>query len=486
MTIRTRLLIILPLLVLLMNSVAFFLFQSTSRIQDSYNLTLQRVLLYQETTTAADQSLKALYSALLSPRQEEAVLAVNEANRVLLLKRDQLREEGTIPAASPIRTGYLHLTETLTKAITDSLALARSGESDAALSRYLEVERIADFIRSEASRLTDTELAFFQPVYEQARNENQRLFAYGIAAFAFGTLLTIALAITISRSVTEPVTELMRAAERVSDGDLTVQLPDRRTNDELGSLYDSIRHMLTELQSSIERDKLLHEKEQHVKTLELQALQSQFHPHFLFNTLNVLSKLALLENAEKTSGLIVSLSHLLRYNLQTLDRFVTVRDEVQHVQDYLTIQNARFRDRIRYELELEDAAMEATIPSLLLQPLVENAFAHGIASMESGAVIRIEACRESDGSVRLAVSDNGVGMKEETRLALLDSEADMPLPSDSSTGLGTRNVFKRLRLVYGREDLVDIASAPGQGTTITLRIPPDGKEDAHVPDSPRG
>ncbi|WP_058304234.1 sensor histidine kinase [Gorillibacterium timonense] len=483
MTIRTRLLIILPLLVLLMNLVAFFLFQSSNRVQDSYNLTMKRVLLYQNTVSASDQSLKQLYAFLLHPVESMTPREAVPADSTLSGVRTELKANGTIQTGTSILTGFVHLTETLSEQMDQSFHLAVQGNSEQALSRYLAAEKTAGFIRSEAQRLTDTELAFFQPVYENIHRENAKLFGYGIAVFAFGTALTLALASWISRSVTKPVTELMKVASRVSAGELDVTLPENPSNDEIGSLYRSINHMLEELKRSIERDNDLHEKERLVKTLELEALQSQIHPHFLFNTLNVLSKLALLENAEQTSDLIVSLSNLLRYNLQTLDRPVTIRDELRHVQEYIAIQKARFRDRVSFELTVDESMLDRSVPSLLLQPLVENAFTHGIADMVSGAVISIDV-RGEGLDLLLTVRDNGKGMSEETRRALLSDAQPSSLSKGASTGIGTRNVFKRLELLYNRNDLVAIESSPGHGTTVRLIIPAAGKDNTDVPNSP--
>lgn len=220
----------------------------------------------------------------------------------------------------------------------------------------------------------------------------------------------------------------------------------------------------------LETDKL-------VKELELKALQNQINPHFLFNTLNSLSKLALIEGAERTSDLTVTVSSMLRYSLRELNRLVPLRDEVEHCHAYITIQKARFRDRIAFDSSIEEACLQIEVPPMLLQPLVENAFIHGIEAMESGAVIRL-AVRMDNEDVLIAVSDNGAGMTEETRLSLLRPGEDGTARSGGqSTGIGTRNVFRRLALLYGREDLVDIQSAPGEGTTVTIRIPHEGRRN---------
>jgi sensor histidine kinase YesM len=239
-------------------------------------------------------------------------------------------------------------------------------------------------------------------------------------------------------------------------------------------MLSSLKELLAQKQEMAEKDRL-------VKELEIKALQSQINPHFLFNTLNVVSKLALLEGADRTSDLAVSVSNLLRYNLRKLDTPVTLRDEVEHAYEYFAIQQARFRDRVAFETDIDDAALELPIPCLTLQPILENAFVHGIERMESGARIGLRIQRDGDWVV-VAVSDNGAGMNEETQHRLLAFQSGFAEDggdgggSDSgsrgqSTGLGTRNVYRRLQLFYGMDDLVTIASEAGNGTTVTIRAP---------------
>lgn len=225
-----------------------------------------------------------------------------------------------------------------------------------------------------------------------------------------------------------------------------------------------------------------------VKELELQALQSQINPHFLFNTLNVLSKLAFLEGAEQTSDLTISLSNLLRYSLQKLDQPVTLQEELTHIREYAAIQQTRFRDRIGFELEADPSALPVRIPALSLQPLLENAFQHGVAKLEDGGRISLIVQRRTEG-ICIIVTDNGAGMTEETRLSLLRLEEDREdQEAKASTGIGTRNVFRRLQLFYNRDDLIEIFSSPGQGTTIQIKIPNVGEEGGtpNVPVIDRG
>jgi len=216
-----------------------------------------------------------------------------------------------------------------------------------------------------------------------------------------------------------------------------------------------------------------------VSELELKALQSQINPHFLFNTLNVISKLAYIEGAERTSEWTISTSKLLRYNLRKLDEPVTLREEVEHAKEYFSIQKARFRDRVMFQLDIDETCLDQVIPCLTLQPLLENAFVHGIEGMEEGAIIQL-SIRPRKNYIRITIADNGVGMEEDIRRAILQSSSYPFSKKGHSTGLGMSNVLRRLQLFYGIEKLVKIYSTPNKGTTIVLTLPKKRGGEANV------
>lgn len=496
MTIRAKLLIVIPLLVLAANTVIFFLFQSSTLVQGGYDRMMNRILAYEQSVQSSDQSLQALYNYLLDPGSElQSELA--RKNDALRRSGESLRRLGQLPSLVPQATGYLNLIDTLAE--QERYAAEASATPKEALGRYESAEKTAEFIREEGQRLVDLELEADQPVFRRIQQENERMKRLGVAVIVVQTLLSVGLAFWVSRSVTDPVGRLVRLARHVSKGRPQEELMDTPvpSKDELGMLTGAFLQMIASLHEAAERDKERLERDRFVKELELRALQSQIQPHFLFNSLNVLSKLALLEGAERTSDLIVSMSKLIRYRLRKLDEAVTLRDELGHVMEYAAIQRARFGGRVRFETEIDEAALTARLPALTVQPLVENAFVHGIENVEAGAAIRLAVAREGSDAV-IEVSDNGAGMDEATRLALLQldyepaaaktEEADPPSePASMSAGLGTRNVFRRLQLFTGRGDAVDIRSAPGQGTTFTIRIPMTPKgELADVPLIDRG
>ncbi|KAF6658027.1 sensor histidine kinase [Paenibacillus polymyxa] len=465
MTIRTKLLLFIPLLVVFANIIAYFVFQSGKVVQQSYDEMLGRILLIEQTSESAESNLNLLYTYLLNPRDDTGVQGPTEYQLKQLKGRIQEVSDSTDPSFA--EEDYMNLLATFLEQKQAAVLDAKAQDPQSAFEHYIEAEKTVGYIHEEGQRLIDAELAYYRPLIENIRNKNEQMNGLGVALFGMNALMGVLLAIWVSRSITGPVGRLVGLAKRIATGDLNIE-PQPRRDDELGVLADAILQMSADLSILIEKDKQSLEMRRLVKELELLALQNQINPHFLFNTLNVLSKLAILEGAEKTSDLIVSLSNLLRYSLQKLDKPVTLQEELDHISEYVTIQQARFRDRIRFDLHFDASVLQQQIPALTIQPFIENAFLHGVADMENGAIITLTLSRAGE-DVQIEISDNGKGMTEETRLSVLRLEGGAE--SSSSTGLGMQNVFRRLQLFYEKEGMVEIRSHIGLGTTITIRIP---------------
>lgn len=362
------------------------------------------------------------------------------------------------------------------------LQAASSPDALAYTAFYEEAERTAAFIQQEGYQLIDLELSYYQPLYRQILVQTEVMNRWGVVIFILNTLISLVLAYRISLGISRPIQQLVHAAEQMSEGNWHTPLPRLQGHHEFGVLASAFGQMQENLEQLIVKETEGLEKDKQLKELELEVLQNQMNPHFLFNSLNVLAKLALIEGAEQTSDLTVTMSNLLRYNLRKLDRPVSLRDEVEHAKSYFTIQQARFRNRIQFVMDIDERGLDVPLPMLTLQPILENVFVHGIEGMEAGAVIRLAISRRENDTL-VAISDNGVGMSEETRQSLLNLEeanSQVGQGNGSSTGLGTRNVFKRLALFYGQKDLVHIESDPGRGTSVQIRLPAAGKEDGDV------
>jgi two-component system LytT family sensor kinase len=190
----------------------------------------------------------------------------------------------------------------------------------------------------------------------------------------------------------------------------------------------------------------------------MDALSRQINPHFLFNTLNTVTALIRFD-PDSARGVVLKLSNILRRLLRKHETFVPLREELQFIDDYLDIEVARFgKDSLDIVKQIDDAALEAFVPSMLLQPIVENCLKHGLAPKLGGGKIELRT-RILDGRLRVEIEDNGVGISEEK------------MPHVYVEGIGLSNVRERLRVLYGTDFHLDIRSRPGEGTVIRIDIP---------------
>jgi len=235
----------------------------------------------------------------------------------------------------------------------------------------------------------------------------------------------------------------------------------------LCSQYWQQQHKLAQSRL-VEEIRLRTELEEALKFMELKALQSQVNPHFLFNTLTTMAGVALLEGAEETSSLLKALSRLLRYSLRRIGQSVTLSEELASVNDYLSIQRARFGERIAVTMEITEDVLDAQIPVFTLQPLVENAIIHGLESREEGLLT--VKCRQEETTVVIEVSDNGAGISHK-RLAEIRESRGENSGRGHTTGIGIDNVHKRLQHFFGMSCNLHIESELNKGTQVSLRIP---------------
>jgi two-component system LytT family sensor kinase len=210
--------------------------------------------------------------------------------------------------------------------------------------------------------------------------------------------------------------------------------------------------------NSVRLELNLEENQRVLLKARMDALASQINPHFLFNTLNTVSSLIRLD-PDRAREVVRKLSSILRRLLRQHETFVPLREELEFIDDYLDIEVARFGpDQLQFFLEVEPDALDAFVPSMLLQPIVENAIKHGLTPKLEGGEIHLRA-RRGDGRIVIEVEDNGAGIPEHR------------LPDVYGGGIGFRNVRERLQLTYANDFHFDIATRPGEGTLIRIDIP---------------
>ncbi len=275
---------------------------------------------------------------------------------------------------------------------------------------------------------------------------------------------------------------LSRAAEQINCGNLDIPDVDAGSGDEIGHLTATFNEMrrsmkqqmqLLQEKNAMERELYTRKNEalamrNTIETGKLQLLRSQIHPHFLCNTLNVITYTARQEGASETEALIISLSRLFRYTLWSNAASFPLSQEKRIVDDFYSLYHARFGDRLRltWKIDPDVDLTETMIPSFLIQPLVENAFRHGLAPKEEGGSVEIEVRAMGD-VLEITVSDDGVGMSADA-LESLRSALSSLTPGDEHIGL--YNVAARLTL-SGRTEGLEIQSEEGMGTIARMRLP---------------
>lgn len=278
-------------------------------------------------------------------------------------------------------------------------------------------------------------------------------------------LFTVALVLAylLSDEITKPIKALEHSMKEVEKGNFAHAALAVRDGNEIGNLSRSFNIMTEEIQNLIEQ----RDKEQQIKRRsELRALQSQINPHFLYNTLDSIIWMAEWGKNQEVVRMTSSLAKLLRRSISNEQEVVTVAEEAEYTETYLTIQKMRYKDKLEYEIAIEKEILDAKVIKLILQPLVENSIYHGIKYKEGRGTVRIAGYRTGD-CICLIVQDDGIGMEEETLGQIFEKH----VRDTRSNGVGLKNVNERIQLYYGAEYGITYESAPGKGTTAKIYLP---------------
>lgn len=414
--------------------------------------------------------------------------------------------ETTDKAVSSLPSDYLRMgeervawTQKIVKAhdiyrkATDKYVLTGEAQADFTKKEY-ELYEMADYLKSYSSRLmtltTESVNAFYQQRY-------MKLMIFPFIILGIATILVIAVTHTsrvINESLVDPIVKLADASRRIEKNDIFIEDVEVKNDDEIGDLVSAFNKMkyatgvyITTLEENrIALDKLHAEEmekkeaENQLERMKFEVLRHQINPHFLFNTLNVISGMARLEDAGVTERMIKALSSIFRYNLRTTEREAPLGQEIEVVKDYMYLQEMRFGDRIRFKVNVDDALENVYIPTFAIQPIVENSVVHGLADKEKGGTITVSV---SEGNINgksmliIEVADDGKGMTGEELASVKEK-----LMSDNElrTAIGIGNIYRRLKYMYP-DAVFDITSETDRGTKTTISIPLNkGEETENV------
>lgn len=298
---------------------------------------------------------------------------------------------------------------------------------------------------------------------------------YSLIIMSAIILVTIIIAYMHSRFITKPIECLTQYMRGVEEGNLNV-VELNSHNTELLILEHGYNSMVTKIEGMIR--KMVNIRAESVKA-RLLALQSQINPHFLSNLFDTIRSIAIQENTPKIESLTASMATMYRYILSDSSAIVSFREELEHVKHYIRIQKFRFGDTMQVFYQIEKQTLDCQMHKLLLQPIVENAFSHGLEPKEGIKYIIISSVLK-EGKVEIMVKDNGVGILENELKEIKESISNFSEIMDGDTknynakkdhNIGLRNVNTRLYFSYGKEACLNIESQPGHGTMVSFSFP---------------
>lgn len=326
--------------------------------------------------------------------------------------------------------------------------------------------RVYTFCRSEKTGWTAVGVSYLSELMKN-RSEMQNFYMLSAPVLFVAAILLAGL---ISREITRPLKRLQKSMKEVEKGHFDcgeVIVEEDNEIAELGTNFNMMKRRILELM-----EQNVQEQREKRKS-ELNALQSQINPHFLYNTLDSIIWMA---ESGKTGEVVLmtsSLARLLRESISNEDEIVTIEREIGYTKSYLTIQKMRYKDQLEFEIEVQPETMKMPIVKLVIQPLVENAIYHGIKYAKDKGLLRIEV-RLVREKLLITIADNGPGMDRETVSHILEKKE-----TNGRRGrVGIYNVHNRLQLYYGADYGLSYQSFPGIGTTVTVTIPnPNWKEE---------
>ncbi len=269
----------------------------------------------------------------------------------------------------------------------------------------------------------------------------------------------------ITVNIARPIRNLSAAMERTRSSGWLREIDAEMPNNEIGRLAESYNSMIEYLNELFNRQL---EDEKNVQKAEMRVLQEQIKPHFLYNTLETISYMAVQENAGKVHDALETLGSFYRNFLSKGDREIPLKRELRITQDYLSLQRMRYGNIFKDEYILDENTLDCMIPKLILQPLVENCIYHGVRLKGEKCVIRITTRMEEDG-LHIIVYDSGVGMSSEQIKNVLEAKVEDDVRI--LTGFGLRGTINRIRYYCDYDNVVQISSEPGEYTKIELYIP---------------
>lgn len=346
---------------------------------------------------------------------------------------------------------------------------------------YGETQRVYDYLQSSISSMNTT--VFLQNSHNYSLLRVSMKSFIGISLFLLVGAMAAAIfwIIIVTGNITRPLIRLANAANEIAKGNMEIDFPIVETKDEISTVAKACNKMIGSIRIYIHKTKENYKRENELaarelimkndlKEAQLRYLQAQINPHFLFNSLNAGAQLAMMEGAEKACVFIQNMADFFRYNVRKIDKETTLQKELCLVDNYIFILNVRFSGEIHYYKQVDERLVSVVMPSMILQPLIENCVNHGIREMEGDGKIHVSVYGDG-GHICVKIVDNGKGIEPEVAARIMLGESAHEGSEHHSAGIGMDNVINRLRGFYNAQRVLEIYRKESGGTEVILYIP---------------
>ena len=480
-SIQTRMSVVMVLVLLFVVCVNFFIFEQIHTGVDRIDAVFSSNTAINDLSETLNKLEGTVYEYLNTKgtKSLENYYRYEQEYRQLL---DEFNDRNVDNEVKMLEKNIRKMSESYLDQTSETVQAKRGRNIEKYKSSYEKEKQLFEYINSYIYKLNNLRFRMNSANYQMLLSSMDVLYRLSLVVIGIVAAVGIAITLLVVRAMIRPLTQLSNTAHEVALGNLNVPVLPVVSEDEVGvvtrsfnQMLDSIRLHIKEQRESMEKQAQMKEREllmeTHLKEAQLKYLQAQINPHFLFNCLNAGAQLAMLEDAERTGVFLEKMADFFRYNVRKMEDDAMLWEEVDAVDNYIYILNVRFAGDITYEKEVDEGIGDFRIPSMILQPLVENAVQHGIHDCMETGVIRM-TIHKTGKNLEITVCDNGAGMTEEMIQAVMNGKARNRGEDRYSTGIAVGNVIDRLELYYKKKGLLSIESeGPGTGTCVHIVLP---------------
>lgn len=478
-SIRIRLLEVYVVIMLLVFAINMYIVHSQSQairqIDGVYNSNIQ----LNDISTTLEKMQTSLYQYLNTKSSDELenyyLYEQDYRNLISELNEETVNDQNLL-----MEKNIRNMSDTYLEKTAGAIEAKQGRNVSCYNEEYSKAKKLYDYLQSCVRSLNTSVFLENSQNYSVLRSTLNYVVGFSMFLLTVSMLVALAWIVMMTRTITRPLIKLAEAANTIAKGGLEVDFPIIDTGDEISTvakacnkMMNSIRDYIRQTKENYERESRLIENElimkNDLKEAQLKYLQAQINPHFLFNSLNAAAQLAMMEGAENTCLFVQNMADFFRYNVRKMEKDTTLKEELELVDNYIYILNVRFAGEIHYTKQIDERVTGTMMPSMILQPLIENAVNHGIRELQGEGKIHLSVYSD-DGMVCVKVEDNGVGIEPEVIEKIMRGESAHSHSQRDSAGIGMDNVINRLKRYYNMEHVIEIRRREERGTEVLIYL----------------